>query len=154
MPTERERLLRVKNCANLHLRQAARVVTNFYNSIMLSTGLHGNQFSLLVPPYLNSGLTINQMADITGLDRTTLARDLKLLERRGWIAQRSGQDQRTREVHLTESGRQVLIEALPFWERAQELVNAALGEGGLAQLFHYLDRLEELPQGDLPSGQV
>ncbi len=154
MQTERERLLNVQNCANRHLRQAARGLTEFYNLVMGSTGLHSNQFSLLVPPYLVPGLTINQMADITGLDRTTLARDLKLLERRGWIAQRSGQDQRTREVHLTESGRQVLIEALPFWERAQELVNAALGEGGLAQLFHYLDRLEELPQGDFSGGQT
>ncbi len=152
MPTERERILNVKGCANLHLRQAARVVTEFYNSVMVSTGLHANQFSLLVPPYLNPGLTINQMAEISGLDRTTLARNLKLLEERGWIAVRSGADQRRREIHLTESGRQILLEALPLWEQAQEQVRATLGQEGLAQLFTYLDRLEELPQGNLSGG--
>ncbi len=145
MLTERERILKVKNCTNLHLRQAARVVTDFYNSVMVSTGLHANQFSLLVPPYLNPGLTINQMADVTGLDRTTLARNLKLLEERGWIVVRSGEDQRTRQIQLTESGRQILLEALPLWEQAQEQVKAALGQEGVAQLFAYLDRLEDLP---------
>ncbi len=153
MPTERERILKVKGCANLHLRQAARVVTEFYNSVMVSTGLHANQFSLLVPPYLNPGLTINQMAEISGLDRTTLARNLKLLEERGWIVVHSGADQRRREIHLTESGRQILLEALPLWEQAQEQVKATLGQEGLTQLFTYLDRLEELPQGNLSGGQ-
>lgn len=148
MPTERERLLNVQNCANLHMRKAARVLTDFYNSVMGSTGLHSNQFSLLIPPYLSPDMTINQMADISGLDRTTLARNLKLLEEHGWIEVHPGDDQRTREVHLTESGRQILLEALPLWEQAQEQVNALLGQGGLAQLFTYLDRLEELPQGN------
>ncbi len=154
MLTERERLLKVRNCANLHLRQAARVVTDFYNSVMVSTGLHANQFSLLIPPYLNPGLTINRMAEVSGLDRTTLARDLKLLEQRGWIAQQPGQDLRTREIHLTESGRQALLEALPFWEQAQAQVKAALGQDGLDQLFSFLDRLEELPQGDSSGDQA
>ncbi len=150
MLTERERILKVKNCTNLHLRQAARVVTDFYNSVMVSTGLHANQFSLLVPPYLNPGLTINQLADISGLDRTTLARNLKLLELHGWIMVRSGEDQRTRQIHLTESGQQILLEALPLWEQAQEQVKSVLGQEGLAQLFSYLDRLEDLSQG-IPS---
>jgi hypothetical protein len=43
---------------------------------------------------------------------------------------------------------------LPFWEQAQEQVNAHLGQGGLAQLFSYLDRLEELPQGNLSGDQA
>ncbi len=152
MPSERERLLKVKDCTNLHLRQAARVVTDFYNSVMVSTGLHANQFSLLVPPYLNPGLTINQMAELSGLDRTTLARNLKLLEERGWIVVRSGEDQRTRQIQLTESGQRILLEALPLWEQAQEQVKTVLGEAGLSQLYNYLDRLEELPQGEGEGG--
>ncbi len=151
MPTERERLLNAQNCANRHLRQAARGLTEFYNSVMVSTGLHSNQFSLLIPLYINPRLTINRMAELTGLDRTTLARNLKLLDERGWVALHPGEDQRTHEVHLTDSGRQKLLEALPFWERAQEQVNSSLGQGGLAQLFNILDRLEELSRG-VPSG--
>jgi DNA-binding MarR family transcriptional regulator len=125
------------------MRQVTRAMTDFYNAIMEPSGLHGNQFTLLVPPYLQPGITINQLARMAGLDRTTLARNLKLLEERQLIAIQPGEDQRTRVIHVTDAGREAVIKALPLWEKAQQQMVDALGQAGLNQFFGYLNQLEE-----------
>ena len=155
MTSERERLLNGLNCANMRLRRTGRALTDFYNAVMAPSGLHANQFTLLIPAYLNPGLTINQLARIAALDRTTLARNLKLLEEHQWITLSSGEDLRTREIRLTETGRQALLAALPLWEQAQRQVATSLGQNGIEQLFAMLDRLEaDLPQSNAASDPI
>jgi DNA-binding MarR family transcriptional regulator len=144
MTSERERLLNVQNCVGMRMRRASRTISDFYNSVMEPSGLHSNQLSLLVPPYLRPGMTINDLADFVALDRTTLARNLKLLEKRQLIALRRGEDQRTRVIHVTELGRQTVLAALPLWEKAQQQVLASLGEQHLDQFFGFLDQVEIL----------
>jgi DNA-binding MarR family transcriptional regulator len=59
------------------------------------------------------------LAELLGMDRTTLARDLQPLANHGWVTIRPGNDRRTRRVQLTEGGNTKLAELLPFWEEAQ-----------------------------------
>src|SRR5512142_2083340 len=93
---DRERLLNAQNCVNMRMRRTGRAMSDVYNAVMAPAGLHGNQFLLLAPIYLQPGITINQLAKWSDLDRTTLARNLKLLEERGIINISPGEDQRTR----------------------------------------------------------
>jgi DNA-binding MarR family transcriptional regulator len=143
---DRQRLLQAQLCTNMRLRRAARALTDFYDLAMAASGLHSNQFTLLIPPYLKPGLTISQLAQLTGLDRTTLARNLELLERRQLLTLRTGEDQRTRVIHVTELGRQAIERALPLWEQAQQSVTTALGEAHVRELYAHLDVLEGLPE--------
>ena len=131
------------------MRRAARAVSEIYDNIMAPTGLHANQFTLLIPAYLAQGLTINQLARLVDLDRTTLARNLKVLEDRGFISLRPGADQRTRVIAITDLGRQALLDALPLWEKAQQQIRDHLGEAHLAEFLGYLDKLETLPHPEL-----
>jgi DNA-binding MarR family transcriptional regulator len=140
----RERLLQAQACTNRRLRRAERALNDFYDSAMAPSGLHSNQFSLLTLPYLKPGLTITQLAQLTGLDRTTLARNLDLLERRRLVTLRAGEDQRTRVIEVSDLGRQALARALPLWERAQQQVSAALGDAQVHALYGHLDTLEGL----------
>jgi DNA-binding MarR family transcriptional regulator len=151
MTTEFERLLNVQNCVGMRMRRATRAITDFYNAIMEPSGLHANQLSLLIPPYLKPGMTINALVDFVALDRTTLARNLKLLEDRQLITLRRGADQRTRVIHVTELGRQTVLEALPLWEKAQQQVLTSLGEKQLDHLLESLDKVEDLIEGDSTS---
>jgi DNA-binding MarR family transcriptional regulator len=150
---ECERLLKARDCTNTRMRRAARAVSDFYNVIMEPAGLHANQFTLLIPAYLAQDLTISQLAQLAGLDRTTLARNLKVLEERGLIRLRPGDDQRTRVIGITDLGRQTLLEALPLWEKAQQQISDYLGQTQLAGLLGYVDLLETLlpPQRPEPS---
>ncbi len=144
MGIERERLLKARSCTNMRMRQATRALSDYYDAVMEPTGLHANQFMLLIPPYLHDGLTISQLAEIEALDRTTLARNLKLLEQRELIVLRPGQDQRTRVIEITERGRQILEAAFPLWEQAQQQVNALIGSNDLAHLYSTLSTLDKL----------
>jgi DNA-binding MarR family transcriptional regulator len=143
-PNERERIAAMQFCVNNNLRSAARIVSSFYDQALSSTGLHANQGSLLVPLYLLGPLSISQMAEGTGLDRTTLVRNLKLLEDRSLITITTGQDdQRMRIVALTPQGREALVAALPLWEEAQRQAVELLGPRH-SEFMNTLSSLSEL----------
>lgn len=148
MPTEHERLLNIQNCAGMRMRRAARIINEFYNRTMQPAGLHANQYAILVPPYLKPGMTLGELAKKVALDRTTLARDLKVLEERGLIQLQKGKDQRTREIRITELGQRTMLKALPLWEEAQRQVTTQLGEARVNQLFGHLQELENLSNND------
>jgi DNA-binding MarR family transcriptional regulator len=62
------------------------------------------------------------------MDRTTVTRNLKLLEKKGLVNIEPGKDQRERIVTLTDSGIKALVSALPYWEEAQHHVSEICGE--------------------------
>ncbi len=62
------------------------------------------------------------------MDPTTLARNLKPLERDGLVEISPGKDRRTRVVRITDKGQQALDRALPLWEEAQAWVISQVGD--------------------------
>lgn len=109
-------------CACFNVRKAARAITRFYDSVVEPSGLQGTQFSLLAVAQRVGKLPITGMADQLGLERTTLTRNLKVLEVRGLIAVGPGKDGRTKSVSITAAGRDALMKALPYWKKAQQMV--------------------------------
>ena len=77
------------------------------------------------------------------LDRTTLNRNLKPLEREGLIQSGHGKDLRTRKLELTPKGREILQQALPLWLDAQSAVVERMG-GRIQRLGDDLGQLEKL----------
>ena len=61
------------------------------------------------------------------LDRTTLTRNLGILEREGLVAVGPGKNGRTKTVALTADGRSRLRSATPLWREAQERVLGRFG---------------------------
>jgi DNA-binding MarR family transcriptional regulator len=83
------------------------------------------------------------LADLLLLNRTTLNRNLKPLERQGLIRTSPGKDQRTRILQLTQEGRSLLQQALPLWLEAQSGVVETLGVR-TQRLVEDLGQLEKL----------
>jgi DNA-binding MarR family transcriptional regulator len=128
IPNERERIAAIPQlCVSNQLRKATRIVSGYYDEILRTTGLHSNQLVLLVPPYLHGPISINKMAEKVGLDRTTLVRNLRLIEQRGLVTVEPGKDLRTRIVTLTPAGYETLRTGVPLWEAAQRQVIELLG---------------------------
>jgi len=117
----------VATCACFNLRKAARVITQHFDEALRPSGLLITQFTILVTVAMAKSGTINELAEVLGMDRTTLTRNLKPLQRKGWLKAEPGQDQRTRIVSLTPEGEEVLAKAFPLWKQAQDAVVAALG---------------------------
>ena len=102
------------------------------------------QITPLVVLYLAGPQTINEVAGRLGLDRTTLTRNLKLLEEAGLLKTEPGNDQRTRMVALTNRGKNVLLKALPVWEEAQAHVVQGIGDERFRSLLTQLSDIAEL----------
>ena len=122
-------------CTCFNLRKAARAVTQFYSGIIRVSDLRGTQFSILAIVTMKGSATIKQLADLLVMDRTTLTRDLKVMEDHGLIKIASGKDRRMRVVTLTARGRKALVNALPLWERAQARMVQGLGEERFRRLL-------------------
>jgi len=116
-------------CVCGNLRKAARAVTQLYDEVLRPTGLRVTQFSILGATMAMEPVTVSRLAEATVTDRTTLTRNLKLLQEQGLIRVDPGNDRREREVTLTDQGRKAVAKAYPLWQKAQTHVVKGLGEG-------------------------
>jgi DNA-binding MarR family transcriptional regulator len=115
-------------CACASVRRASRAVTQLYDSWLRDYGIEGAQFALLAMLDRlgeTNQATLGQRFD---LDKTTLSRNLKLLQHRGWVSVNTGADARERRVALTAAGRRRLATARPAWRRAQQQLQAGMNE--------------------------
>jgi DNA-binding MarR family transcriptional regulator len=119
----------VQQCTCFNLRKAARAVTQYYDEVLRPSGLRVTQFSLLMVLRAAGTLSMTELADMAVMDRTTLKRNLDLLERERLVRVRAGADARVREVSLTDAAVQRLDAALPYWEAAHSQVTGKLGRG-------------------------
>lgn len=113
-------------CYCTHSRRLSRSLTAAYDRALSPTGLTLAQYSLLRMLSRLGTPTIGAVSEATGLDRTTLGRNLAVMQSSGWIAIEPGEDGRTRVAMPTEVGRAKLAQALPIWEQAQAEVEAKL----------------------------
>jgi DNA-binding MarR family transcriptional regulator len=113
-------------CACAGLRQAARAVTQLYDRCLRARGTEAPQFALLAMLDRQGPSNQARMGRRLDLDKTTLSRNLKLLEQRGWIEFFSGSDARERMVALSPAGRRQLTAARPAWQDAQDQLRAEM----------------------------
>src|SRR5499425_121535 len=93
------------SCNCLALRQASRVLSQFYDQELAPSGLRTTQFSILAAIHRLGPITINALARELVMDRTTLGRNVLPLERDGLIGiEASATDGRAKEIHLTKAG--------------------------------------------------
>jgi DNA-binding MarR family transcriptional regulator len=133
-----------RTCACLKVRKAARAITNLYEEALRPSGLRATQFSLLMATRVMGPVTVVKLAQVMVMDRTTLTRNLEILENRGLITIKPGEDRREREINLTAGGMEVLTKAIPLWEEAQERVREGLGEERLQNLLGDLSEMVSL----------
>lgn len=122
-------------CACMTLRQASRALTQLYDEAMRPAGLRSGQHALLRAIEITGAVSISTLAEIAVMDRTTLARNLDLLERDGLVHIDQGEDARVHEVRLTKAANRILADAGPRWQQAQTDVAARLGPERLERLL-------------------
>ena len=123
------------------IRQGARQVTQFYDRHLAPAGLRTSQYSMLLGLRRLGPTSINGLADAMVMDRTTMGRALKPLERDGLVAIGPGPNGRTRALHLTEAGRMRLDQAEPLWRAAQDGFEARYGVADAGTLREALARV-------------
>ena len=129
-------------CLCLHLQRAARAVARRFDAALKPVGLNNGQFSILMALNRPQPPRIGDLAPFLAMDRTTLTANLKPLERRGLIAVLPDErDRRSRRLRLTETGRDLLVEAVPIWRATHDDMDADLPESDRAALRNDLRAL-------------
>jgi DNA-binding MarR family transcriptional regulator len=131
-------------CACLNVRRAARAVTQLYDRALAPTGLRATQLTLLVALERAGPVPFTRLADVLGMDRTTLTRNAGPLQRDGLLAQRPGSDRRVKLMRISDAGRRALAAAIPLWETAQRQITDGLGPGKWDATRRDLQRITSL----------
>jgi DNA-binding MarR family transcriptional regulator len=119
------------SCLCLHVQRAARVVARRFDDALRPLGLTNGQFSLMVSLNRPQPASMNAVAALLAVDRTTLTANLKPLERRGLLkVSVDNNDRRNRTITLTAKGRKLLKTAYPIWEQTQTTQEALLARPG------------------------
>lgn len=73
------------NCFCANIKRAENKITSIYNHHLEQAGITRGQYALLVHIEENPCVSVSHLAQLVGLERTTLVRNLKPLENRGLI---------------------------------------------------------------------
>lgn len=124
--TERN-IAAVRRSIGGNIRRTDRIATQFYDQVMAPSGLSGPQFGVLSSIAAAEPVTINGLAKLMDMDRTTLTRNLSVLIKRRLARTEEGEDRRMRLVVVTPEGEQALRRAWPLWQEAEARIVAAIG---------------------------
>lgn len=128
----RETTLHVRDsCLCLHVQRAARALARRFDEAFRPLGLTSRQFSLMMSLNRPDPPGMGEIADLLGMDRTTLTAALKPLERRGLVRiEANPEDRRGRLMRLTPEGVELLARAAPVWERTHAEVERLVADTG------------------------
>ncbi|TGL56501.1 MarR family transcriptional regulator [Leptospira ognonensis] len=115
------------SCLNLSLRRTGRLVTNYYDLMLKDSGLRITQFTVLLSIAYTKDISITELAKMTDIDRTTLQRSLKILEREKLIKMEKKEIGNVKGLSLTNKGETKLTTGIQLWKIAQDSMKKSLG---------------------------
>lgn len=131
-------------CCCFAMRKVMRAVTQCYDRYLESTGIRSTQFTLLVELSSTKAKTLTEIAEGLVMDRTTLTRNLKPLEKLELISTIQPVDKRSKAYILTELGKQTVDKCVPLWEKAQNSIVGNLGDERFDGLLRELSSVIEI----------
>src|SRR5262249_32270014 len=109
----------IETCACTHVRTAARLMTRAYDEALRPAGVTASQLAILAAIDVAEAPSIAELSKRVAMDRTTLSRNLKPLEKARWIRLGAEGWKRSKTIRVTAEGRQRLTRATALWEAAQ-----------------------------------
>lgn len=125
-------------CTCFKLRKLTRAMSRLYDQHLATVGLKTTQYSLLANA-ARAALPVAVLAELLGMDRTTLTRNLKALLEAGWVTLEPGADSRQRIVTITAAGRAKLKAAYAAWRAAQDRFEQLMGLDAVRALHRQLE---------------
>ncbi|HWO74022.1 MAG TPA: MarR family transcriptional regulator [Dehalococcoidia bacterium] len=121
-------------------------MTRLYEARLRPHGLRATQFSVLAALALKGPTPQWELAELLGLERTTLTRVAAVLTRKGLLGSARPSDGRERRLEVTAAGLDSLARALPAWRAAQAEAERRLQTGAWRVLA-----LQPSAAGDRPA---
>ncbi len=132
-------------CLGAALRRTANLVTRVYNAYLAPAELEVTQYSILRKIETGKAGSASELADIVGVERSTLARNLERLEKLGLVASTPGEGRRL-VYRVTPPGFERLEAARPLWRAAQQALVDGLPADHGGQVHQELALLRKAAQ--------
>lgn len=129
----------MENCVCFNLRRVTRKVTQFYDAEMRRHGIRPTQGTILTSLNAKESWNMAELSAWLGMDRTTLVRNLRPLQRDGLVEAGGGGRGRLVELTITPKGRKQIEKLMPAWKSAQCAVVKTLGEKRWAAILSDLE---------------
>src|SRR3954468_3209459 len=126
--TEERDMSAKENCVCFNLRRVTRMVTQFYDAEMRRHGMRPTQGSILASLMSKESWNMAELSDWLGMERTTLVRNLRPLQRDGLVQINGGGRGKLVELSITAKGRKQIEKLAPAWKSAQSAAVKTLGE--------------------------
>lgn len=130
-----------ESCLNFALRRASRAVSQLFDKELAPLNLRSTQLNLLIGISEQKNKSLTEIAAHMVMDRTTLTRNLKPLEKAGLISNMALSDKRVRSYKLTLEGESLVQKALPLWQKCHTALEECLGEELLTTMIAQNDHL-------------
>ena len=128
-------------CVGFNTRRATRLVTQYYDRILAPSGLRSTQYSLLSGLSMLGEATMQDLAYMLAMDRTTLTHNLDPLLKKELVNVSVGSDRRKHPLTVTARGMAALEQALPYWQQAQAGIVEKLGADKWDQVMRDLHQI-------------
>lgn len=113
-------------CLLLNARMAARALTRLADGKLRPFGITGAQFNILVSLLDQTDRSVTDLAGRLAMERSTLSRNLDLLEKKGLVAGQESPKGNSRACRLTPAGVELVENLRPEWRQFQAALKAGL----------------------------
>jgi DNA-binding MarR family transcriptional regulator len=146
-PDREECLHMARLCLSASLRRTERLVTRHYDSYLADAGVTAVQLPMLATIAAAAEPTFRLLTEQLDVDRSTLSRNLALLERIGYVSIGAPSGPKPGPIGLTAKGREVLRRAYERWTVAHAELMAALDEKTVSEGMEFLKKLRQSTRG-------
>ena len=113
-------------CFCVSVRGLANRLTQLYDDRMAPFDLKVTQYSVMKKIVDKPSSTISEIAQMCDLDRTTLTRSLRILERDGWLEFVKAKDQREKRLQMKATKTSDFDRAQRAWQQVQRELSALI----------------------------
>jgi len=123
-----------EECLAVRVRLLSRRLSRIYDGALRPLGLTVAQLNLLSVIEVLGAAPAGRIADLLGMEISTLSRNARLMQSEGWIRIDPAEHGNGRILSLTGAGAAKLRESQPAWEEAQAKARELLGPQGSLDL--------------------
>ncbi len=140
---------RLHQSLSYHLSVAARLQERRLDEQLKTLGLSRTTWCILLAVGNEDLSQPSDIAEFVGIDRTATSRALRKMEEDGLLGRSSGtEDKRTRQVVLSDQGRDAIAKATPFARKNSEILANILTGDEADELWRILSKIED--SADIP----
>jgi DNA-binding MarR family transcriptional regulator len=133
-------------CLAMRSRLIGRAISGLYDDVLRPLGVTSAQLSVLAVIAAQGPISPGEVGNTLQIEKSTMSRNVSRLKKNGWVEVSAGETGRSRFLEISESGRQLLLDAEPSWIEAQRRADKLLGADGPGTIQRLARRVRANPE--------